>query len=119
VLIMEFCPYMPKGYTEISFSPEQEEKICSRASGDVMMKLELVKICIDMIVKLASWYSLENGTPFSQLIQIGIFAVAKASENYCNSENISFVDYLCNEVMRAMIEYSESHSSHLSKFRKN
>ena len=111
MLMQEFSPYTLRGYTEISFSPEQEEKICSRVSGDVILKLELVKNCVEMIVKLAKWYSLENGVPLSQLIQIGVLAVVRAAENFCNSEDISFVDYLCNEVMRAMMEHSESYSS--------
>lgn len=111
MLIQEFYGYTQKEYAEITFSPEQEEKICSKISDDSILKLELVKTCIDLIIKLARWYSVENSVPFPQLVQIGIMAVAKSAESFCGLENVSFIDYISGEVMKAMIRYSKPYSS--------
>lgn len=111
MLIQEYNQYAQKEYTEITFSPEQEERICRSISGDSIVKLELVKTCIELIIKLARWYSVENSVPFPQLVQIGIHAVVKGAEDFCNSGDAGFVDYLCGEVMRAMIKYSRPYSS--------
>jgi len=111
VLIKEFNQYTQKEYTEITFSPEQEERICSRISGDTVVKLDLVKTCIELIIKLARWYSVENSVPFPQLVQIGILAIVKAAEDFCSSDDVGFIDYLCGEVMRAMIKYSKPYLS--------
>lgn len=110
MFIQEFGAYINKEYSDISFSPEQEESICKKVSGDALVRLEFVKTCIELIVKLAKWYSFENGVPFSQLVQIGVMAVIRASDSFNISEKIGFVDYLSHEIMKAMIEYSRPYS---------
>lgn len=100
-------PYTYKDYGKISFSPEQEEAICRKVSGDVIARLELVKTCMDLVIKFANWYALENGMPFSKLVQIGVLTVVKSAERYCSSEKISFADYLSQELMKAMMESSK------------
>jgi DNA-directed RNA polymerase specialized sigma subunit len=99
--------YTYKDYRKISFSPEQEEAICRTVSDDVVARLELVKTCMDLVVKLANWYALESGMPFSRLVQVGVIAVVRSAERYCDSEKTSFVDYLSQELMKAMMESSK------------
>jgi DNA-directed RNA polymerase specialized sigma subunit len=88
---------------KVSFSPEQEEAICRIVSGDIVAKLELVKTCMDLVVKFANWYSFEYGTPFSQLVHIGVLTVIRTAEKFYGSENTNFNDYLSQEIMKAMM----------------
>ena len=96
-----------KDFGKVSFSPEQEEAICRIVSGDIVAKLELVKTCMDLVVKFANWYAFEYGTPFSQLVQIGVYTVVKAAERFYGSVDTSFTDYLSQELMKAMIAFSK------------
>jgi len=95
--------YTHSDYSKVSFSPEQEEAICRIVSGDIIAKLELVKTCMDLVVKFANWYSFEYGTPFSQLVQIGVLTVIRTAEKFYGSENTNFNDYLSQEIMKAMM----------------
>ena len=97
-------PHIYKDYRKISFSPEQEEAICRTVSSDVVARLELVKTCMDLVVKFANWYALESGMPFSKLIQIGVITVVKSAERYGGSEKTNFVDYLSQELLKAMMD---------------
>lgn len=101
-------PYTCKDYNKISFSPEQEEAICRISAQDSVSKLELVKTCMDIVIKLARWYSTESGIPLDQLVQTGILTVVKSAGNFCNSEEDSFNDYISQEIMKAMINLSKS-----------
>jgi DNA-directed RNA polymerase specialized sigma subunit len=95
--------YTYNDYNKVSFSPEQEEAICRIVSGDNVAKLELVKTCMDLVVKFANWYSFEYGTSFSQLVQIGVLTVIRTAEKFYGSENTDFNNYLSQEIMKAMM----------------
>ncbi len=92
-----------RDYSKVSFSPEQEEAICRIVSGDTVAKLELVKTCMDLVVKFANWYSFEYGASFSQLVQIGVLTVIRTAEKFYGSENTDFNNYLSQEIMKAMM----------------
>ncbi len=61
---------------------------------------------MDIVIKLARWYSTESGMPLDQLVQIGILTVVKSVGNFCNSKEASFNDYISQEIMKAMIDLS-------------
>lgn len=96
-------PYMERKYNNISFSPEEEEPISKLASGDIIAKLELVKNCMDLVVKLANWFSSENELPFQQVLQAGVSAVIRAAESFDSSKKMSFIDYASQEIVKAMM----------------
>jgi DNA-directed RNA polymerase specialized sigma subunit len=106
-LIQLMNPYICRDYDKVSFSPEQEEAICKVVPKDAIARLELVKTCMELVVKFANWHASESGKPFNQLVQSGILAVVKSAENYCNSEKSSFSDYISQEIMRAMSDSSK------------
>lgn len=96
--------FYAKEYGSVSFSSEEEKLICSSISGDVLAKVELVKSCIDIVLRSARWYSMETGKPISQNIQTGILAVVKAAETFHHSQHIKFIDYVSQEVIKAMAQ---------------
>lgn len=100
-------------YKGIAFTPEDEEKICKIATGDVLAKLNMVKTCMNLVVKLANWYSLENSVEFTQMIQVGIMAVIKAAETFNSSEQINFIDYASQTIIKEMIKSSKIYSSNV------
>jgi DNA-directed RNA polymerase specialized sigma subunit len=101
-LIQLINPYICRDYNKVSFSPEQEEAICKVVPKDAIARLELVKTCMELVVKFANWYASESGKPFNQLVQAGVLAVVRSAENFSNSKESSFNDYISQEIMRAM-----------------
>ncbi len=99
-------------YKEIAFTSEEEEKICRIATGDVIVKLNMVKTCMNLVVKLANWYSQENEVPFSRMVQVGIMAIIKAAENFDVSEQTNFIDYASQVIIKEMIKSSKPFASH-------
>jgi len=95
-------------YNECQFSPIEEEKICNIAAGDIVAKLEMVKACMDLVVKLAKWYALENGVLFSQMVRVGVFAIIKAAESFDGSGEKDFIDYAGQQIVKAMIQSSDA-----------
>jgi len=118
-LIQLVNPYTCKDYNKVSFSPEQEEAICGISAKDSISKLELVKTCMDIVIKLAKWYSTESGIPFDQLVQAGVLAVVRSAGNFCNSEESNFNDYISQEIMKAMINLSKSEKNRVDNYEKN
>lgn len=112
-------PYTCKDYNKISFSPEQEEAICQISAQDSMSKLELVKTCMDIVIKLARWYSTESGLPFDQLVQTGILTVVKSARNFSKSDEVSFNDYISQEIMKAMMNLSKSAKNSVDNYEKS
>lgn len=103
---VSFC--MSRKYEGISFSPEEEEAIHRIAEGDTVAKLKLVKACMDLVVKLANWYALENQKQFSQMVQIGILEVVRAAERFDASQPIEFIDYAAQEIIKAMTKWDKT-----------
>lgn len=95
-------------YKGMAFTPEEEEKICKITTGDVLAKLNMVKTCMNLVVKLANWYSLENSVDFAQMIQVGIMAVIKAAETFNSSEQTNFIDYASQTIVKEMMKSSKS-----------
>lgn len=100
-------------YKEIAFTSEEEEKICRIAKGDVLAKLNMVKTCMDLVVKLANWYSIENYVEFAQMVQVGIMAIIKAAESFNSSGQTNFIDYASQIVVKEMIKSSKPYSSNV------
>lgn len=99
-------------YKEIAFTSEEEEKICKIVADDVIAKLNIVKTCMNLAVKLASWYSQENGVQFSQMVRVGIMAIIKAAENFNTSEQINFIDYASQMIVKEMVKSSKPYVLH-------
>lgn len=88
----------------VLFSPEQEEIIYKKASDNISPKESLIKTCMDIVLKMAHWYALENGKSFLQMLKIGELAVIKAIEKYDNSMRMGFINYISYEILKAMME---------------
>jgi len=106
-LIQLMNPYICRDYNKVSFSPEQEEMICKVVPKDAIARLELVKTCMEIVVKFANWYASESGVPFNQLVQAGISAVVRSAQNFNKSKECSFTDYISKEIMRSMSSLSK------------
>ncbi len=100
-------------YKGIAFTPEDEEKICKIATGDVLAKLNMVKTCMNLVVKLANWYSLENCADFTQMIQVGIMAIIRAAETFNSSKQTNFIDYASQTIVKEMMKSSKVYSSNI------
>lgn len=75
--------------------------------NDTLETLRLVKSNMDTIVSLACLYSKKMGTPFSQMLRVGICSAIKAIKNYQGYDHEGFDEYLKREVSKAMLNYLE------------
>ncbi len=82
----------------------EEGVIYKAALGDVIAKLKLVKAHIVLVTKIASWYSLEGDKPLSQALQAGIISIIKAAENFYNSQEDNFIDYVRKEIIKGITQ---------------
>lgn len=98
-------------YKGIAFTSEEEEKICKIAEGDVLAKLNMVKTCMDLVIKLANWYSLENGIEFTKMIQVGVMAIIRAAETFDLSKQTNFIDYASQMIVKEMVKTSKVYST--------
>lgn len=96
-----------ESYFDLSFNEDSSDvniyEVYKSASGDVVSKLKLVKDCMDELVNLAGMYADETGKPFSEMLQTGIMSIVKSAKNYRNAQEIPFVDYVRQEMIRAMM----------------
>jgi DNA-directed RNA polymerase specialized sigma subunit len=91
----------------ISPMPEGEytmELICKTASGDVEAKLQLVKDNLDLVVEIAACYASEYRILFPDMVKVGTLAVIRAADNFYQSQQMSFDDYVRDEITRSIKE---------------
>ena len=88
----------------VLFSSKQEEMIHKVAPDYISSKEFIIKTCMDLVSKMSYWYALENGKSFSQMMKIGELAVINAVERLNNSKRIDFVNFISQEILKAMIE---------------
>ncbi len=100
-------------YKEIAFTAEEEEKICRITTGDVIAKLNMVKTCMNLVVKLANWYAIENGVQFQRMVKVGIMAIIKAAETFNSPEQTNFIDYASQMIVKEMMSSSKPYLSHV------
>ncbi len=100
---------MGKGYGGVSFMPGVEEaELLRRAwSGDVEARLELVKEHLDLVVEFAAGYASETGKPFSQMVKVGALAIIRAADDFHESQQMDFGDYVRSHITRAMEEFGQ------------
>lgn len=106
VLTETLDSYLKRGYrgTQFMVGGKDSEIIYKAAKGDVEAKLKLVKNHLDLVVEIAAEYSAKTGRSFFQMIQIGTLAVIRAAEKYHNAYQISFVDRVREEIIKAIKE---------------
>ena len=94
-------------HREVLFMPEEEEmQLLYRAcSGDAEAKLQLVKNHLNLVVEIAAGRAAETGDPFPRMVRLGASAVIKAVDEFDQSRQVAFVDYVKNEVSRAIGSY--------------
>lgn len=94
-------------YRGVSFMLEEEEiQLLHRAcSGDVEARLQLVKEHLNLVVELAAGCAAETGKPFSRIVQVGALAIIKAADEFDQSQQVAFVDYVKHEINRAIGNY--------------
>ena len=85
----------------LSFTDEPNQP----TSIDILEKLKFVKANMDLIIKLAAWYSIETNIPFSQMLKVGISTVIKSAKSY-RDHQIEFGEYLKKEISSAMSKSS-------------
>lgn len=95
-------------YPKYKFSAEEEQKLLKMMNGDILQRLEMVKTCMDLVVKMARWFALENGVDFSEMVRTGIQAIIKFAETYDSSKCGSFGDYIAQKIATEMIKASSS-----------
>ncbi len=98
--------YLRRGCRETQFvvGGMDSEIIYKAAKGDAEAKLKLVKNHLDLVVEIAAEYSAKTGRSFFQMIQTGTSAVIRAAEKFHDPYQISFVDRVREEVIKAMKE---------------
>ena len=85
---------------------EDDLKLLQRAcSGDVGARLQLVKRHLSLVVELAACCSAETGKPFPQMVQAGALAVVKAADEFDQSQQVAFGDYVESEITRVIGNY--------------
>jgi len=94
---------MAYNYNQSLFSFTDEPK--KSTSVDILEKLKFVKAHVDLVINLATWYSIETNRPFSQMLKVGISAVIKSAKTY-RDHQIEFSEYLRKEISDAMAKSS-------------
>jgi len=87
-------------------SEEEEIQLLHRAcSGDVEARLQLVKEHLNLVVELAAGGAAKTGKPFSLMVQVGALAIIKAADEFDESQQVAFVEYVRHEITRAIGDY--------------
>ena len=85
---------------------EEIQLLCKACSGGAEAKLQLVKEYLSLVVEIAAGCAAETGEPFPRIVQVGALAVIKAADEFDQSQQLAFVDYVKNEVNRAIGSYT-------------
>lgn len=94
-------------YRGVSLMPEEDEiellhRVCS---GDAEAKLQLVKNHLSLVVELAAGCAAQTGKPFPQIVQAGALAVIRAADEFDQSQQVEFGDYVKREIARVIGNY--------------
>jgi len=76
------------------------------SSIDILERLKLVKSNMDLVVSLATWYSIGEEKLFSQMLKVGISSVVKSARTF-SGHRTEFGEYLKKEISNAMLKFSK------------